>query len=432
VTPAKKPNQTEQPPVDDEIEFEPEDDGTQGGQKGYRRIKIVREQHYGYKPRIVPPWASRLKNRYIEGTEYFVPRLESEVSGEESSYTTADLTINGGHHVILTHIKRDVSEVPDEQGGADESGNKNADETKPKRGRGKKNQETTVLTEGNVPANEEIVEVTENDANSLYTYAVVDGEVQDTIVVDDDAQGEPPVQYDLYQQQVYPEDVTSMYLVGSELVKHSWESNEEISSFFAANPHLNYPVDVREIAMMAKNASPEINYQLITGLAGMVSCLKKEISSLKCEMSGLRELVSNKQDLGNTRRRFSTMNDVRHNWKIQAMPPLREVDLVNIARTIDYTRGAKKQLSNKDGITRFVKTCLELLIPEEYAKYYTVRDRSHRKNGLKDIGDHAKEQITGCVLDLLGLYDIDELDDEGRADRATFTNIVSHAMRMAL
>lgn len=72
------------------------------------------------------------------------------------------------------------------------------------------------------------------------------------------------------------------------------------------------------------------------------------------------------------------------------------------------------------------------MIPEEFARLYTVRDRSHRKNGLKDIGDHAKEQITGCVLDLLGLFDIDELDDEGRADRAYFTNIVSHAMRMAL
>lgn len=124
---------------------------------------------------------------------------------------------------------------------------------------------------------------------------------------------------------------------------------------------MNYPVDVRELAALAKNASPEVNYQLITGLGAMVSCLKKEIGSMKSEMVGLREMVSSKQDMGNTKRRFSTMNDVRHPWKIQAMPPLREVDLVNTARTIDYTRGAKKQLSNKDGITRFVKTCLELV-----------------------------------------------------------------------
>ena len=72
-------------------------------------------------------------------------------------------------------------------------------------------------------------------------------------------------------------------------------------------------------------------------------------------------MVASKQDIGNTKRHFSTMNNVRHQWRIQPQPPLRGVDLVNCARTVDIARGTKKPLSNKEGITRFVKTVLELV-----------------------------------------------------------------------
>jgi hypothetical protein len=183
---------------------------------------------------------------------------------------------------------------------------------------------------------------------------------------------------------------------------------------------------------MSKTATPDLNYQLIAGLAGLVNSMKREISILKVEMNSLRDVVSSKQDLGNTKSRFSTMNNVQHQWRIQAQPPLREVDLVQTARIVDISRGTKKPLSNKEGITRFVKTILELLIPEEQAQFYTVRERTHRRNGLKDIGDHAKEQIVGCVLDLLGLYDIESLDAQGRGDRVHFTNLINQAMRMSL
>jgi hypothetical protein len=272
-------------------------------------------------------------------------------------------------------------------------------------------------------------------AQPLYTYEVVGEGLPEAVVVDGNGhpteQLEEGVQYDIYQQP-YHEELNSLFVLGSEIAKHPWQSNDEVNHFFLANPTLNAPIDIRELATMAKTATPDLNYQLIVGLSGLVNSMKREMSILKIEMNSLREMVSSKYDEGNTKRRFSTMNNVTHQWRIQAQPPLREVDLINTARTVDISRGTKKPLSNKEGITRFVKTVLELLIPEEQARFYTVRERTQRRNGLKDIGEHAKEQLVGCVLDLLGLYDIEQLDSQGRADRVHFTNLVNQAMRMSL
>uniref|UniRef100_A0A7E4V9Z8 Reverse transcriptase domain-containing protein n=1 Tax=Panagrellus redivivus TaxID=6233 RepID=A0A7E4V9Z8_PANRE len=265
------------------------------------------------------------------------------------------------------------------------------------------------------------------EGGDVYTYQVVEADGE-TIVVDDDGQ---PAEYNLYEEP-YHEEVNSLFMLGGEIAKHPWVSNDEINHFFVANPSLSSQIDVRELASLTKTVSPEGNFQLIIGLAGLVNSMKRDMASLKMEVTSLREMVSNKEDLGNTKRRFSTHNDVRHPWRIASVPPLREVDLVATAHTMDFTRGTKKSLSNKDAITRFVKTVLELLIPEEYTRQYTVRERSQRRNGLKDIGEHAKNQIIGCVLDLLGLYEVAGLTDQDRADRVHFTNLVNHSMRMAL
>lgn len=98
---------------------------------------------------------------------------------------------------------------------------------------------------------------------------MVDSELADTVVVDDDSAAhiEGEVRFDIYTQP-YTEEVNSLFYLGDEISKHPWQSNDDINHFFVANPSLNYPIDVRQLVTLAKTATPDVNYNLITGLSG--------------------------------------------------------------------------------------------------------------------------------------------------------------------
>uniref|UniRef100_A0A914Y705 Uncharacterized protein n=1 Tax=Panagrolaimus superbus TaxID=310955 RepID=A0A914Y705_9BILA len=440
---AKKGNLSEN--TQDEIEWAPEEAAE--NPKSETRIRIVKSNApvapTGYRyPRLIPPWTNRVRaNRYmnIDSEEYYIARADAEIAGPPVTYAVNDLTseIPATEETANAATEASVivkSDLDDEEQEivVDDVNEEKKQDIKPRQSCRVRKAVRSDPAEGyeNDPRASDNHVISQ--AEPIYTYEVVG---PDTVVVDDNGQPTEHIDgdevFDIYQQP-YTEEVNSLFVLGSELAKHPWQSNDEVNHFFLANPTLNAPIDIRELATMAKTATPDLNYQLIVGLAGLVNSMKRDMSVLKVEMNSLRDMVSSKQDLGNTKRRFSTMNNVLHQWRIQAQPPLREVDLVQTARTVDISRGTKKPLSNKEGITRFVKTVLELLIPEEQARYYTVRERTHRRNGLKDIGEHAKEQIVACVLDLLGLYDIESLDSQGRGDRLHFTNLVNQAMRMSL
>uniref|UniRef100_A0AC34F9W1 Phosphoprotein n=1 Tax=Panagrolaimus sp. ES5 TaxID=591445 RepID=A0AC34F9W1_9BILA len=443
---AKKSNLSSQN-AQDEIEWAAEE--TAENPKSETRIRIVKSNApvapTGYRyPRLIPPWTNRVRaNRYlnIDSEEYYIARADAEVA-DPTAYSVADITpeVPATEEVANVPTETSVIVKPDldeeeQEIVVDDVNEEKKQDIKPRQSGRVRKAVRSDPAEGyeNDPraSDSHVISHTE----PIYAYEVVGDGLPDTVVVDDNGQPTEHIEgedvFDIYQQP-YTEEVNSLFVLGSELAKHPWQSNDEVNHFFLANPTLNAPIDIRELATMAKTATPDLNYQLIVGLAGLVNTMKRDMSVLKVEMNSLRDMVSSRQDLGNTKRRFSTMNNVQHQWRIQSQPPLREVDLVQTARTVDISRGTKKPLSNKEGITRFVKTVLELLIPEEQARYYTVRERTHRRNGLKDIGEHAKEQIVGCVLDLLGLYDIESLDSQGRGDRLHFTNLINQAMRMSL
>lgn len=58
------------------------------------------------------------------------------------------------------------------------------------------------------------------------------------------------------------------------------------------------------------------------------------------------------------RRKFLPTAEITKDWKIAAMPPLREVDLVQVARELNINAAGKKPLKNRDAIARFVKAVL--------------------------------------------------------------------------
>lgn len=72
------------------------------------------------------------------------------------------------------------------------------------------------------------------------------------------------------------------------------------------------------------------------------------------------------------------------------------------------------------------------MIPKECIHQFTVRDRPTTRGQSLDIGIDVKEQITGVVLDLLGLYDPDKLSASSRIDRAHFADFVNQSMKTVM
>ena len=100
---------------------------------------------------------------------------------------------------------------------------------------------------------------------------------------------------------------------------------------------------------------------------------------------------------------------------------------------MNINSGGKRMMKNRDAIGRFVKLILDKLIPEPLVREYTVKDRGQSsQTSPKDIGVFTKEQITGIVLDLMGLYNTQNLDHRGRTDRAQITLLVNKCMKAAM
>jgi hypothetical protein len=72
------------------------------------------------------------------------------------------------------------------------------------------------------------------------------------------------------------------------------------------------------------------------------------------------------------------------------------------------------------------------MIPTDQIRRFTVRDRPSTRGNVIDIGIHAKDQIIGIVLDLMGLYDVDLLNNHSRVDRANFSDFVNQAMKTVM
>jgi hypothetical protein len=162
-----------------------------------------------------------------------------------------------------------------------------------------------------------------------------------------------------------------------------------------------------------------------------VNYLKQELVDVRRQLADTKELCFARDLNGLSGRHFSPTAPTQHEWKIVPKPPLRQVDLVEVARRLSLSRG-KRSLSNRDAISRFVKTALEELVPQEVVRDFTVRDRGNAREHPQDIGNHAKDQITGIVLELMGLYEMDKLDDRSRTDRAHFAHFVNCAMKTAM
>lgn len=72
------------------------------------------------------------------------------------------------------------------------------------------------------------------------------------------------------------------------------------------------------------------------------------------------------------------------------------------------------------------------MIPTDQIRRFTVRDRPSTRGNVIDIGINAKDQIIGIVLDLMGLYDVDLLNNHSRVDRANFSDFVNQAMKTVM
>ncbi|KAI1722438.1 hypothetical protein Ddc_06595 [Ditylenchus destructor] len=223
-----------------------------------------------------------------------------------------------------------------------------------------------------------------------------------------------------------PIDIHKLYEL---MARHKYSDSEHTLDNLLSDPTLSHPLNVSALVAAVRNANPEENAQAIASLAMQVNYLKRDMLKMKHELADLRSAFYLRENAAYSGRRFLPTAEITKDWKISAMPPLREIDLVQVARELNINAAGKKPLKNRDAIARFVKA----LIPSEVVKNYTVRDRGQPKqNGAFDIGNHAKEQITGIVLDLMGLYNIDLLDNRGRSDRANYTQIVNHCMKSAM
>ncbi|KAI1709053.1 hypothetical protein DdX_11450 [Ditylenchus destructor] len=223
-----------------------------------------------------------------------------------------------------------------------------------------------------------------------------------------------------------PIDIHKLYEL---MARHKHSDSEHTLDNLLSDPTLSHPLNVSALVAAVRNANPEENAQAIASLAMQVNYLKRDMLKMKHELADLRSAFYLRENAAYSGRKFLPTAEITKDWKIAAMPPLREVDLVQVARELNINAAGKKPLKNRDAIARFVKA----LIPSEVVKNYTVRDRGQPKqNGAFDIGNHAKDQITGIVLDLMGLYNIDLLDNRGRSDRANYTQIVNHCMKSAM
>jgi len=213
---------------------------------------------------------------------------------------------------------------------------------------------------------------------------------------------------------------------------NEWQTNDQMMDQFLSDPAIGYPLDVLSLVREASNSNPEQNAQMIASLAMQVNFLKSDLSKMRKDITDLRSVcLSNEQSMYSNRR-FSPLAQCSREWRIPVAPPLREVDLVKEARAMNIN-GGKRMLKNRDAIGRFVKIILDKLIPEPLVRDYTVKDRGQSsQSSPKDIGVFTKEQITGIVLDLMGLYNTTNLDHRGRTDRAQITLLVNKCMKAAI
>lgn len=94
--------------------------------------------------------------------------------------------------------------------------------------------------------------------------------------------------------------------------------------------------------------------------------LKKDMLRMRCEINDLRHALYLREEQAFTHRLFLPSAQTTCEWKISAEPPLRAIDLVKIARDLNYNRGGKKFLNNKDGISKFVKAVLEQVVQSKF------------------------------------------------------------------
>ncbi|CAD5206747.1 unnamed protein product [Bursaphelenchus okinawaensis] len=214
-----------------------------------------------------------------------------------------------------------------------------------------------------------------------------------------------------------------------EIQKHEPQNTvESLNELFTNDPSIQYPLNVNMLVQGVKTATAEQNARMIAGLAMQINSLKKEVQKLHGDIIDTRSASLHRQNNGLTSRQFNLNGDVSQEWILVAQSPLRSVDLVGIARALGEKMG-RKNMRNRDLITRYIKHVFEEMIPKEFIHQFTVRDRPMTKGKVNDIGIDVKEQITGVVLDLLGLFDVSKLSHNARIDRAHFSDFINQAMK---
>ncbi|CAD5209840.1 unnamed protein product [Bursaphelenchus xylophilus] len=217
-----------------------------------------------------------------------------------------------------------------------------------------------------------------------------------------------------------------------EISKHEPQNSvEHLNELFVNDPSIQYPLNVNMLVQGVKSATVEQNARMIAGLAMQVNSLKKEVQKLHADIIDTRSASLHRQNNGLTGRVFDLNAEVTQEWVLVAQAPLRSVDLVGVARALGVKIG-RKNLRNRDVITRYIRCIFDEMIPKELIHQFTVRDRPMSKGKVNDIGIDVKEQITGAVLDLLGLYDVNKLSNTARIDRAHFADFANQAMKTVM
>uniref|UniRef100_A0A915EE93 Uncharacterized protein n=1 Tax=Ditylenchus dipsaci TaxID=166011 RepID=A0A915EE93_9BILA len=286
-----------------------------------------------------------------------------------------------------------------------------------------------------VPKPKSLMEILPTD-NAQYGYVdELREQIQEQIEVVDE-EGEFPLTENIHSGDLYYTPVSfaagliDVHKLFDLMVRHKSRSNEHLMESFLPDPAMSFPLDVTSLVEAARTASSEENAQSIASLAMQVNYLKRDMIKMRQDLTDIRSALYLRENSCYTIRKFIPTAEISQDWKILAKPPLLEVDLVQVARELNVSRSGKKTLKNKDAIGRFVKAALKKLVPKEVVKSYTVKDR--KQNGAFDIGNHAKDQITGIVLDLMGLYNVEGLDNKARADRANYSQLVNEAMKHAM
>lgn len=226
-----------------------------------------------------------------------------------------------------------------------------------------------------------------------------------------------------------PRSVVNLQELYEEMARYSKTLTiDRFNDIFGTESSMSYPLNVKALMENVNNATADQNAKMIAALAMQVNFLKREIGKLREDIVDCRSATLMRQNYGITGRTFDLNAHVNQQWYIPENPPLKAVDLVKTARDVSLRIG-RKNMKTRDIITRFVRAIFDQMIPPDQVRHFTVRDRPSTRGNVLDIGINAKDQIIGVVLDLMGLYDADQLNSHSRVDRANFADFVNQAMK---